>query len=153
MDFIKIQRGKSLFPTTLNNLDKYDSVLEHERMGEIIYRSDLVNTDPTLTAQEPGKMLKPGEYYGICAPKKWGEKAIWIFTKDCDIDKIIKLADVPEKCFILPLANGKTGSYLLIHKGGYKQDYSLLCISVHPDDWTKYLPLIKVDDKYLIQLV
>jgi len=98
-------------------------------------------------------MLAPGLFYGIVGPKRWGELGIWIVPRDVDIDKINSINDLTEKMVTIKLINGKTGAWLLIHKGGYKQDYSLLCISMHPDDWFKFLKLLTIGQKFLIQLV
>jgi hypothetical protein len=160
MKFMKISRGKSTNPMTLVNNDKYDSTMDICQDGKIIYHSDLVNTDPTLLDQAKGGLLAPGQYYGIVGTKQYGQKAIWLFDKSTDLDKINTRNDLTDDMVTLPslkpnqsAGGAMTMQYILIHMGGYRQDYSEGCMTVHPDDWARLLPLLAINEKVLVQLV
>jgi hypothetical protein len=153
MKKILIQRGKSDKPITLENGDKYDSKMVVADGNNVLFVSNRVNTDPTAAHRDTNGLLAPGDYYGIVGEKKYGEKAVWLFNRNVDISKIHSRDDLTEAMVTLkslkPNKNAGgayTMDFILIHLGGYRQDYSEGCTTVHPDDWAKLLPLLAINE-------
>jgi hypothetical protein len=153
MKKILIQRGKSDKPITLENGDKYDSKMVVAEENNVLFISNRVNTDPTAAHRDTNGLLAPGDYYGIVGAKQYGDKAIWIFNRNVDISKIKSRSDLLDSMVTLPslkpnnnAGGAKTMSYILIHMGGYRQDYSEGCVTVHPIDWANLLPILAINE-------
>jgi len=163
---VKVYRGGSETPITLKNGDKYDSRIEvYDERGAIIFRCDKVNTDPTVNHK--GGIIAPmvGNFicdyhtgigkikpykaliiFNICSEKRF----LSVLTKDdlTDGERTFK-STIPN-----PTHDGRYEiSYVNVHRGGYNEDVSRGCITIHPEFYSAFISVFKMGEKGLLEII
>ncbi|MCB1147740.1 MAG: hypothetical protein KDK38_13150 [Leptospiraceae bacterium] len=156
MKKITIIRGGCKEPFILENGDKYDSVIIIEdAAGKAIARIPFVNTD--FTEKYKGGILAPGTYRGICARRKSGDKAIWLFRSD---RKITAQNQISAAEYMLPslIPNPNHGGkkqmqYILIHRGGLNWDWSHGCVTIIAHYFDRFAKHFEVNELCEVELI
>jgi len=137
--------------------DSYDSKVQiFSDDNRLMFESDKANVDSSNRL--PYKVeLQTGEYMGICGIYH-DKKAIYLYEKVFDdvMQKWYCIFDYPaariHKCIQENPnhSNLKVITDLLIHCGGFNWDGSHGCLTLHPEQWSKFIDFFKINEKVII---
>jgi len=163
MKEIIVERHKNLYPLTLANGDKYDSIIKVYDDNEKLLTIPFVNTDYTVNYK--GGKLHNGTYRFIKGMHRGKYEGLMLF--DCDekeLPSIKTYKDLTLKQRTLPSSiinpNHKKMiiTYVNIHKGGLTWDYSHGCLTILTDRliynyYKDFIELFKMNEMGLIHIL
>jgi hypothetical protein len=158
MKIVEFIRGGSPFPYT-GKRDTFDSlciVIDNSTNTEV-FNSTLANT--TFANGYKGGILKNGVYGYICDYRQDnGKKVLHICNKDC-LPNITHSTDLTNGNRTLPSLipnpnhdNQCIISATLVHGDGLEGGYSQGCLTIHPNNWQKFIDKFEIGEKGLLFL-